>query len=105
MRFVAAVSRAVGQVLIALMLTSPFATLAPRPLAAAELPLGATLSIIAAPVEIAPNGSDLFAAAAQGQLVQPGDVVRRGSAGLAGLTFLDGTESQRASDSEIVLQR
>src|SRR2546428_833683 len=104
MRFVAAVSRAVGQVLIALMLTSPFATLAPRPLAAAELPVGATLSIIAAPVEIASNGSDLFAEAAQGQLVQPGDVVRTGSGGLAVLTFFDGSESQLASDSQILLQ-
>ncbi len=105
MGFVAAASRAVGRVLLALMLTSSFATLAAMPLAAAELPVGATLSIIASPVEIAANGTDLFAEAAQGQLVQPGDVVRTGSGGIAVLTFFDGSESQLASDSQIQLQR
>src|SRR5438132_3101832 len=99
MQFVAAFSRALGRLVLALMLTSPFATLTSTPLAAAELPVGATLSIIAAPVEVAANGSDLFAEAAQAQLVLPGDVVRTGSGGLAVLTFFDGSESQLASDS------
>jgi hypothetical protein len=105
MKSVVAVSRACARLLLALVLASPFATLSARPLAAAELPVGATLSIIAVPVEVASNGSDLFADATQGQLVLPGDVVRTGSGGLAVLTFFDGSESQLASDSQIQVQR
>src|SRR5260370_7272425 len=66
---------------------------------------GATLTILAAPVEIARSGLDEFSAPAQGELLQVGDTVRTGPGGLGLITFFDGTASRLAPHSHLHLQQ
>jgi hypothetical protein len=59
---------------------------------------------VAPPVQIAVGGGATFVDAEPGQLVQPGDVVRTGSGGIAVLTFFDGSESQLETDSQVQVE-
>ena len=72
---------------------------------AAEMPIGATLLVLAAPVEVQLAETDSFVAASDGQMLGLGDVVRTGPGGLALLTFFDGSESQLGAETEIQLER
>jgi hypothetical protein len=66
---------------------------------------GATLTILAAPVEIARSGLDEFTAPAPSELLQVGDIVRTGPGGLGLITFFDGSESQLGPDSQLQIER
>jgi hypothetical protein len=74
-------------------------------LVAAELPVGATLTVLAEPVEVAPVEVGTFAAAVAGQALRAGDVVRTGPSGLALLTFFDGSESQLGSSAQVQVEQ
>ncbi len=63
------------------------------PAASGQAATGATLSVLAPAVEVAPKGQG-FAAAVDGQTLAAGDQVRTGDEGLALLTFFDGSETQ-----------
>jgi FecR protein len=97
--------RVLGSSIFAMALGFPTAGLSSRPVLAAELTSGATLSILSAGVEIAPTADGPFVPAIQGQLVQAGDVVRTAQDGAALLTFFDGSESQIAGNSQLQVQR
>src|SRR5690242_440396 len=64
---------------------------------------GATLSVLAAPVEVATGGGS-FSAGRNGQTLQVGDQVRTGSGGVALLTYFDGSETQLTPDTQVELQ-
>ena len=64
---------------------------------------GATLSVLATPVEVA-SGSGSFAAARTGQILQVGDQVRTGPGGVALLTYFDGSETQLTPETQVQLQ-
>jgi hypothetical protein len=63
------------------------------PAASGQTTPGATLSVLAPAVEVAPKGQG-FAPAVDGQTLAAGDQVRTGGQGLALLTFFDGSETQ-----------
>jgi hypothetical protein len=52
-------------------------------LSAAEVPIGATLMILADPVQVAPAELGTFADAVPGQSLRPGDVIRTGRFSMA----------------------
>jgi hypothetical protein len=91
--------------LLALTLLAPVVGRYAPAAAAADLVLGATLGIVAAPVQVSSSQAGPFADAVSGQLVGAGDVVRTGPGGVALLTFFDGSESQLAPDSQLQVQR
>ena len=72
---------------------------------AAEMPIGATLKVLAGPVEVQPAQTQTFGAALDGQMLSQGDVVRTGPGGLALLTFFDGSESQLGAESTVQIER
>lgn len=72
---------------------------------AAELPVGATLSVLADPVEVAGLGDGIFGTASSGQTLRAGDTVRTGSSGIAVLTFFDGSETQLGSSSQLQIEQ
>src|SRR6266851_6984119 len=72
---------------------------------AAEMPVGATLKVLALPVEVQVAQTQTFVAAMDGQMLTQGDVVRTGSGGLALLTFFDGSESQLGAESTVHIER
>jgi hypothetical protein len=71
----------------------------------AQAAAGATLSVLAAPVEVAVGGGSSFGAARDGMTVGPGDRIRTSSGGVGLLTFFDGSEKQLTPDSEIQIQQ
>jgi hypothetical protein len=73
--------------------------------AAGAVQTGATLTILAAPVELARSGGVEFNVPAQGELLQAGDTVRTGPGGLGLITFFDGSESQLGPDAQLQLER
>src|SRR5258706_11642671 len=72
---------------------------------AAEMPVGATLKVLAVPVEVELGQTQTFEAAQDGQMLNQGDVVRTGPGGLALLTFFDGSESQLGAESTVQIER
>src|SRR5438128_51001 len=72
---------------------------------AAEMPIGATLKVLAAPVEVEVAQTQSFVAAMDGQMLTQGDVVRTGPGGLALLTFFDGSEAQLGAESTVQIER
>jgi hypothetical protein len=72
---------------------------------AAEMPIGATLKVLALPVEVQAAPTQTFVAAMDGQMLNQGDVVRTGPGGLALLTFFDGSESQLGTESTVQIER
>src|SRR5712692_6234137 len=72
---------------------------------AAEMPIGATLKVLALPVEVQPAQTQAFVTAMDGQMLTQGDVVRTGPGGLALLTFFDGSESQLGAESTVQIER
>jgi hypothetical protein len=76
-------------------------------LEAAELPTGATLTVLADPVEVSPASAaeGTFLPAVPGQSLAAGDIVRTGDSGLALLTFFDGSESQLSAGSEVQIEQ
>src|SRR5437773_1179428 len=64
---------------------------------------GATLSVLAPPVEVASGGSS-FSTARSGQTLQVGDQVRTGVGGVALLTYFDGSETQLTPETQVQLQ-
>src|SRR5712692_2573694 len=72
---------------------------------AAEMPIGATLKVLAGPVEVEVAQTQSFVAAMDGQMLSQGDVVRTGPGGLALVTFFDGSESQLGADSTVQIER
>src|SRR5712691_5738124 len=72
---------------------------------AAEMPIGATLKVLALPVEVQAAPTQTFVAAMDGQMLNQGDVVRTGPGGLALLTFFDGSESQLGAESTVQIER
>jgi hypothetical protein len=77
------------------------------PVAAAEAAassVGATLTVLAEPVEVAVAGS-AFDTGLDGQSLRAGDVVRTGSGGLAVVTFFDGSESQLGANSQVQIDQ
>src|SRR5438105_4516423 len=85
----------------ALLLPLTPISLSTTPAIAEGVPAGATLTVLAQPVEVALASQWSFANATDGQTLQAGDVVRTGSSGLALLTFFDGSESQLGTDSQV----
>src|SRR5438105_368260 len=77
----------------------------PNVSSAAEMPIGATLKVLALPVEVQPAQTQTFVAAIEGQMLNQGDVVRTGPGGLALLTFFDGSESQLGAESTVQIER
>src|SRR6266568_4916248 len=73
-------------------------------LAAAASPVGATVSVLAMPVEVAPVELGVFTAAVDKQTLRKGDIVRTGPGGIALLTFFDGSESQLGAESEVQIE-
>jgi hypothetical protein len=65
---------------------------------------GATLSVLASPVEVAVAGGS-FANARDGMTLAPGDQVRTGDSGVALITFFDGSETQLTPGSQIAIQQ
>src|SRR6266852_2337872 len=72
---------------------------------AAEMPIGATLKVLAQPVEVEAAQTQTFVAGLDGQMLSQGDVVRTGPGGLALLTFFDGSESQLGAESTVQIER
>src|SRR5258708_32962806 len=72
---------------------------------AAEMPVGATLKVLVAPVEVELAQTQTFVAAMDGQMLGQGDVVRTGPGGLALLTFFDGSETQLGAESTVQIER
>ena len=72
---------------------------------AAEMPIGATLKVVAAPVEVELAQTQTFVAGMDGQMLNQGDVVRTGTGGIALLTFFDGSESQLGAESTVQIER
>src|SRR5438105_4753318 len=83
----------------------PLTPAASTTLLAADMPVGATLTVLAEPVEVAPVEVGTFGQATGGQSLRPGDVIRTGPSGLALLTFFDGSESQLGSDSQLQIEQ
>src|SRR5260370_16653430 len=69
------------------------------------MPVGATLKVLVAPVEVELAQTQTFVAAMDGQMLNQGDVVRTGPGGLALLTFFDGSESQLGTESTVQIER
>jgi hypothetical protein len=88
---------------LALPLTSPWVGAA-APTASAASFLGATITVLAAPVEVGDTISGGFTAAIDGQSLLKGDVVRTGPGGSVLLTFFDGSESQLGSESQVQIE-
>ena len=65
--------------------------------------MGATLSVLAASVEVASPGQP-FGPGRDGQSVAAGDQIRTGPTGVALLTFFDGSETQLTSDSLVEIE-
>ncbi|MBV9354357.1 MAG: hypothetical protein JO023_02405, partial [Chloroflexi bacterium] len=85
-----------GRLALGLALALVSVTLLPAagtPPAAGQAAPGATLSVLAPAVEVAPTGQG-FAPAVDGQTLGAGDQVRTSDQGLALLTFFDGSETQ-----------
>jgi hypothetical protein len=100
--------RKLAQWLVALAVALPLtpAVVGPVvPTALAATPMGATLSVLAAPVDVAPIGQGEFTAGVDGQTLAQGDAVRTGSGGIALLTFFDGSEAQLGGDSQVQIER
>jgi hypothetical protein len=97
--------RSVIPPLLALTLIAPVAGLYAPQAVAADLVAGATLDVVAAPVQVGSSQAGPFVDGVSGQLLGAGDVVRTGPGGVALLTFFDGSESQLASDSQLQVQR
>ena len=72
---------------------------------AAEMPVGATLKVLALPVEVEVAQTQTFVTAMDGQMLGQGDVVRTGPGGLALLTFFDGSETQLGTESTVQIER
>ena len=70
----------------------------------AASPLGATVSVLASPVEVASADPGSFAAAIDGQTLYKGDTIRTGPGGMALLTFFDGSESQLDGESQVQIE-
>src|SRR5579859_756992 len=70
-----------------------------------ERAFGATLSVLAWPVEIGHGDGSDFRAAVNGDLLNAGDMVRTGADGLALVTFFDGSETQLGSSSAVEIER
>src|SRR5690242_595508 len=83
---------------------APVQQIPATPVASAQAANGATLSILAQPVEVALGGGR-FGPASDGQALGPGDVVRTGASGVALLTFFNGSESQVTSNSQVQLEQ
>src|SRR5579864_8235771 len=64
---------------------------------------GATLSVLAADVEVSTGGA--FGPARDGMTVGPGDQIRTSNGGVALLTFFDGSETQLTPDSQVQIQQ
>jgi hypothetical protein len=71
----------------------------------AQVEGGATLTILAEPVEVAAAGATEFVPAQDGQAVHEGEVVRTGPGGLALLTFFDGSETQLAEETQVEIEQ
>ena len=65
---------------------------------------GATLSVLAPPVEVS-SGGGAYTPANDGMTLGPGDQVRTTGAGVALLTFFDGSETQLTPDTEVAIQQ
>jgi hypothetical protein len=72
--------------------------------AAGQVAAGATLSVLAAPVDVSVGGG-AFASARDGITLAPGDQVRTGTDGVALITFFDGSEVQVTPESQVALQQ
>jgi hypothetical protein len=72
---------------------------------AAQAAVGATLKVLAPPVEVDFSSLGSFGPAGDGQTLQQGDVIRTGPGGVALLTFFDGSESQLGSDSQVLIEQ
>ena len=85
---------------------SPGALAGPLPSsdALSQVVSGATLSVLAPPVEVA-TGGGAYAPATDGMTLGPGDQVRTAGGGVALLTFFDGSETQLTPDSEVGIQQ
>src|SRR5437763_1574624 len=68
----------------------------------AQVGSGATLSVLAAGVDVSPQGGG-FSTAADGQTLRPGDQVRTDASGVALLTFFDGSETQLTPSTELTV--
>jgi hypothetical protein len=88
--------------LVALVAPSVAPDVATRP-AFGQAAAGATLSVLAAPVEVA-SGSGSFTPARNGQTLQVGDQIRTGAGGVALLTYFDGSETQLTPETQVQLQ-
>jgi hypothetical protein len=75
--------------------------LIPATAAADDYPVGATLTVLAAPVQVALGPFADYTDAQDSQLLHAGDLVRTGPGGLALLTYFDGSESQLDGSSEL----
>jgi hypothetical protein len=80
-----------------------FADLSLRPVLG-QAAAGATVSVLAGPVEVASGGGG-FAAARDGMTLKAGDQMRTGAGGVALLTFFDGSETQLTPNSQIEIEQ
>jgi hypothetical protein len=74
------------------------------PVSFGQVANGATLSVLATPVEVASGGGG-FTAARDGMTLGPGDQVRTTGGGVALLTFFDGSETQLTPDTQVAIQQ
>src|ERR1051326_7561088 len=91
--------------LLVLAVAAAWSLVPARSLSASELPVGATLSVLADPVEVAAADNGTFGAAVSGQSLSAGDTVRTGSSGVALLTFYDGSETQMGGNSQLQIEQ
>lgn len=98
MRSVARAELAVVRVFAILVLV--LAPVVATPEAQAQVGVGATLFVVQDPVEVAAPGG-LFQPAFSGQSLGRGDSVRTGEAGIALLTYFDGSETQLVGSTEL----
>jgi hypothetical protein len=73
--------------------------------AIASSAVGATVSVLIAPVDVAVADTSLFATAVDGQTLYPGDSSRTGPGGLALLTYFDGSETQLGCEAQVQIER
>ena len=99
--------RALRALCLALALAATAMSSAPvaaAPVTFGQAASGATLSVLAPPVEVA-TGSGAFAPASDGMTLGPGDQVRTTGGGVALLTFFDGSETQLTPDTQVAIQQ
>ena len=91
---------------LALLLSLGTASLSPISSAPAlgQAATGATLSVLATPVEVSSRGA-AFGPARDGMAVGPGDQIRTLGGGVALLTFFDGSETQLTPNSQVQIQQ